>query len=333
MQPAQAMMLVLLATSMSRATAQESPLTRQPPLYIVSMMHAEDRIWFKENRARFTGHAQNLRKLTNRFHAHEAKLAFQPDWTFIQGAKQWDPGLFTGLLDRGMGVDAHTHARHGYTLEKVADMLKECGVPEVPVGNGHFNKTVLFGMNMFWAFSQPQKDTGKPYFEAICAYKDSSTGEVDRSAIVWRPRQSGDWHVHDPETPVVYIGGGPMGALKSFQQLEEMLRFRLPRVKPGYTNVMYWHDSLHNYGPSPMAANRIDQWDEFLTEVADPLAASGKIRWATFSEILDAYLALEGSGASALQPGEEIPQLLGPGHIGEAIPGPRANRRGRTARP
>jgi hypothetical protein len=315
-------MLVLLAVSMSRGTTQESVLKRQPPLYIVSMMHAEDRMWFKESRPRFTGHAENLRRLTNRFHAHGAKLAFQPDWTFIAGAEKWDPGLFTWLLDRGMGVDAHTHANHGYTLEKVADMLKACGVPQVRVGNGHFDKPVLFGMNMFWAFSQPQKETGKPYFEAICAYKDSTTGEVDRSQIVWRPRQSGDWHVHDPKTPVFYIGGGPMGALKSFVQLEEVLRFRLPRVEPGYTNVMYWHDSLHNYPRSRRAAERIEQWDRFLGEVIDPLAASGKVRWATFSEILDAYLALEQSGASALEPGDEIPQVLGPGHIDQSASGP-----------
>ena len=308
-------------------SAQPPKPTRRTPLYIVSMMHAEDRLWFRENEAKFTGHAQNLRMLTNRFSDHRAKLASQPDWTFIEGAEQWDPGLFTWLLDQGMGVDAHTHARNGYTLESVADMLKGNGVPQVRVGNGHFNKTVLFGTNMFWAFSQPQKQTGHPYFEAICAYKDSQTGEVDRSTVVWRPAQSGDWHVHDPSTPVCYIGGGPLGALKSFMQLEETLRFRAQRTKPGYINVMYWHDSLHNYGPSPQATQRIEKWDAFLGDVVDPLAAQGRVKWATFSEILDAYLALEASGLSALQPGDEIPQPLGPGHIGGPMPLPQGGRR------
>lgn len=316
-----------LVVGSNHVVAQPPKLTRRPPLYIVSMMHAEDRPWFMQDQARFTGHAQNLRTLANRFSSHGAKLAFQPDWTFIEGAEQWDPGLFTWLLDQGMGVDAHTHARNGHTLESVADMLKENGVPEVRVGNGHFNKPVLVGMNMFWAFSQPQKTTGHPYFEGICAYKDSQTGEVDRSTIVFRPAQSGDWHMHDPSTPVCYIGGGPMGALKSFVQLEEMLRFRAQRTKPGYINVMYWHDSAHNYGPSPQAAQRIDRWDAFLGGVVDPLVAGGAVRWATFSEILDAYLALEASGKSALQPGDEIPQPFGPGHIGGPTNLPPGNRR------
>jgi len=302
----------LAACLISTAVSAQPTRDRPAPLYIVSMMHAEDRPWFMHDQARFEAHAENLRALTDLFVDHGAKLAFQPDWTFIEGAKQWDPDLFTWMLNQGMGVDSHTHAKQGHTLESVAELLVGCGVPAVRIGNGHFNKRRLPGTNMFWAFSQLYGNTGEPYFEAICAYKDATTGEVDRSCTVWRPARVGDWHVHDPNSPVAYIGGGPMGALRSSQQLQEYLTWHLARVQPGRINVFYWHDSAHNYGPGPGGPRRIEDWDDFLTQTLDPLAAEGKVKWATFSEILDAHLALEASGNLGIAAGDTIPQLLGP---------------------
>lgn len=315
MHPIGAVGLVSLLLTAARVDAD--PPVRRPPLYIVSMMHAEDRPWYMHDQSRYEAHAGALRDLASVFADHGAKLAFQPDWTFVKGTQQWDPELFTWLLDQGMGVDAHTHAKQGWTLESVADLIAGTGVPDVRIGNGDFDKTTLVGTNMFWAFSQPQKDTGEPYFDAICAYKDSRTGEVDRAGIVWRPRQTGDWHVHDPETPVLYIGGGPIGALKSFAQLREQIQYRLKTVKQGYINVMYWHDPLAKYGQPQQAAQRIAGWEHFLGQEIDPLVASNRARWATFTEIADDYLALEASGASELGPGDAIPLLMGPAKIGD----------------
>jgi len=33
--------------------------------------------------------------------------------------------------------------------------------------------------------------------------------------------------------------------------------------------------------------------DQFLTEVVDPLVAAGKLQWATFSQIADAFIEWE----------------------------------------
>ena len=111
-----------------------------------------------------------------------------------------------------------------------------------------------------------------------------------------------------------------MGKLDSFDDLKAGLQMGLDAVQPGVINTMYWHDSVHNYGRAEKAEPRIDQWNRFLTEVIDPLVAEGKVQWATFSEMTDAYLALEADGSLALADSDEVEQLDSPHKYGNLNP-------------
>jgi len=295
---------------------QDAIPTSRPPLYVVSMMHAEAHPVFMSNRHVLRTHARGLRRLTRVFLDHGAKLAFQPDWTFVEGARKWDPGLFEWLLAQGMGVDSHTHGNQ-FTVEEVAEQIRDLVADPVDwrvrVGNGDFDRPRPRGMNFLWPFCQPWQDAVKPYLEAAVAYKNPATQDSDAAGIAWRPALFGDWHVHQPDTPIVYIGGGPLGPLRDdFTVLGQALEISRRHTRPGCINVLYWHDSLHQYSPPAVIEQRVEWWDEELTKTFDPLAAAGVIRWATFSEMLDAYLALEATPAFALQPGELIEEIDDP---------------------
>ncbi|MEA3401432.1 MAG: hypothetical protein U9R79_09365 [Armatimonadota bacterium] len=293
-------------------TTPEAPI----PLYVVSMMHAEDKQFFRNNRHALLTHARGLRELTGLFAAHGARLAFQPDWTFVEGVAKWEPELFDWLLEHGMGLDAHTHGTT-FTLEEVAEQIRACVSDaewRVRVGNGDFDRPRPRRANMFWPFARPWGADRTPYFDAVCAYKNPQTGVSDSAAVVWRPALHGDWHRHRSRVPLLYIGGGPLGALRhDFSVLSQALETGLSHRRRGCINVLYWHDSLHNYHSTPATAHRLQQWETALTNTFDPLVAQGKkIRWAAFSEIVDGYLELEGSPDFALQDGEVIEQISGP---------------------
>ncbi len=286
------------------------------PLYVVSMMHAEAKPFFVDDRQAFRTHARGLRRLAGVFSDHRAKLAFQPDWTFVAGAQKWDPELFEWLIAQGMGLDAHTHGNQ-FTVEEVAEQIRACVTEpvgwRVRVGNGDFNRPRPRGANFFWPFCRPWQDSRAPYLDAICAYKDAQPQDSDASGVVWRPALHGDWHVHDPTTPIVYIGGGPLGAVRGdFTVLQQAVEISLRHLRPGCINVLYWHDSLHQYHSTTAINKRVNKWEQALAETFDPLAAVGIVRWATFAEILDAYLELEASPQFALQPGEVIEQIDAP---------------------
>ena len=289
-----------------------------PPLYIVSMMHAEEQSFFLEDEAVFSEHARNLRALVEVFKRHGAKVAVQPDWTFIEGAKKWDPELFTWLIEQGMGVDAHAHATQ-VTVEDVARKLTECGVEQVRIGNGDFQKQRPQGANWVWPFARPGPD-GDPFFDALVAYKDVPTQTVDTASVIWRPATAGDWHVHNPDSPILYIGTGPMGQLRTFDDLRQGLDIALKHVRPGVVNTFHWHDSVHKYGRAEPAKQRTEQWDQFLGEVIDPLVRAGKVKWATFSEMVDAHLELEWEDELALEPGDIVPQIESPLKYGNLSP-------------
>ena len=54
-----------------------------------------------------------------------------------------------------------------------------------------------------------------------------------------------------------------------------------------------FHFTIHPGEFRGNPAHPFETIERFLTEVVDPLVASGQIRWATFSEMADAYRAWE----------------------------------------
>ena len=268
-----------------------------PPVYIVSMMHAEESLPFHQDETLFRNYADNLRQLSALLAAHGAKLDFGPDWTFIEGIKQWDPALLTDLLAAGHGVHTHAHETQ-FDLGAVNAKLLEAGLNENIVANGGFLQTGPGGTNWVGyqaAFTDFQNN---PLFQISVGYKNPQTQIADGTGVAFRPSQTGDWHVPDPQGPIIYIGSNmpdqqPGGGVLNFSTIRNWMNTILTQVDPNRVNTLYWHDSLHNYATCEVAAARMAQWEILLTEYLDPLVQEGRIQWRNFTEIGAIYTAVE----------------------------------------
>jgi len=268
----------------------------QPVLYVVSMMHAEDAINFMDLEVAFNTMAGPLQELDALFSEHGAKTDFGPDWTFILGVQAWGPTLLTDHLAAGHGLHTHAHET-SRSIKEVNDLLLEVGVSENRVANGGFKQEGPDGQNWVGYLAQQTDDSSQPLFTTAVAYKDADTQLSNGIGICFRPSTSGDWTVHDPEGPLWYIGSNALqsvgGGALDFDALRDWIDDRLANLDPSKVNTLYWHDSLHKYGQPAQASERIERWEQELTEYFDPLVADGKIVWKTFAEMSDVCQAHE----------------------------------------
>ncbi len=272
------------------------PVQETTPLYIVSMMHAEEQSFFLEE-AVYLQYANNIRNLKQVFNNHGAKIALQPDWTFIQGTVNFDPSLFADFQADGHGVDAHAHESH-FNIAAVHNMLDDAGVAGTIIANGGWNQ--IWNPNLTWAayLAHFTDDFGNQMFLAANAYKWPPTQEVDSLFTPIRPSFQDDWMVHDPDSPIVYIPGAPFNSKEianspHFHQLiQDAADHAIRGIVPGKINCLYWHDSVHNYS-GPNAQNRINDWDATLGSYFDAKVGSGEIVWANFSDMYQAYIDWE----------------------------------------
>jgi len=269
------------------------PVPEKTPLYIVSMMHAEEQPFFLQ-RDVYLPFAQNLKTLKQVFNEHGAKIALQPDWTFIQGTVNFSPTLFAEFQADGHGVDTHAHESVN-DLAAVHDMLDAAGVTGTIIANGGYTQD--WNPDLTWAayVAHFVDGDGNQMFLAANAYKWPPTQEVDSLFTPIRPSFTGDWMVHDPSSPIVYIPGAPANCKaieNDLNLLPAALDHALKGVVPGRINCFYWHDSVHNYG-GPPSQQRIDLWKTLLTNYFDPKVASGDLVWKNFSEMYQIYLDWE----------------------------------------
>jgi hypothetical protein len=115
-----------------------------------------------------------------------------------------------------------------------------------------------------------------------------------------------DFIHNDPDGPVVFLPEGQYdksnfasmrrsedagGDATYFEFLKESLYASLEAAEAGKVNV--FHFTIHPGEFRGNSRNPFEVIDTFLTEVVDPLVASGQVEWATFSEMADAYNAWE----------------------------------------
>ena len=187
------------------------PATTVTPLYIVSMMPADELSGYLDQTT-FLGYSAKLRKLEAIFNLHKAKIALQPDWSFITGEKEFDSTLFTDFQADGHGVDTRA-SETSHDLGEVHDLLDSTGITDTIVENGGFDKTWDTPPGGNWAayVAHFQTTGGQQMFFVSDGYRDPASGAVDALFTPIRPSLTGDWMVDDPSGPIVYISGGAVG--------------------------------------------------------------------------------------------------------------------------
>lgn len=267
------------------------------------LIHIEQDVTFDTAEDRWALRARVLTGLSGVLGAHGAKLGIQPDATFVQGARVWDPGWMGDRSVEGAGWSVHTHADDESDIGRAVR-----GAVDAFEGQ-HFSVTDLNGGFEAgdWA------DAAAAGMTSLTAYKDAASQAGLPLGYVqpWRPPDgSGDpeaFATHDPAGPLVYLPGSPVKEVDHPRYPEFVARVlsqALAHARPGYVNTWYFVLHVDRFGPDDpdgLAAYFEDgsferdlaEYDRMLTEVTDPLVDDGVLRYATPTEMADAATAWE----------------------------------------
>ena len=146
-------------------------------------------------------------------------------------------------------------------------------------------------------------------------WKNPQLQETDLSLVgvnPWRPSGGTDgvdftlFTQHDPNGAIVFLPEGQYdknnfaamrrsedagGDEAYFEFLKQSLYASLEAAQAGETNVFHFTIHPGEFRGDPQ--HPFEVIEKFLTEVVDPLVASGDVQWATFSQMADAYIATE----------------------------------------
>jgi len=266
----------------------------------------------------FDKHVQDIITVTQIVEAHGGHMTIQAQSPFTTVAIESGNTILADLASRGHEIALHFHedAHLGKNSESLG-VQQWCNVLKQEISlitqtSGVTGIRYWSGGNLY-----PQM-----YEAAACAelgvnsdWKNPQLQETDLSLVgvnPWRPAGGTDgvdftlFAQHDPNGKVVFLPEGQYdttnfaamrrsddagGDEAYFEYLKTQLYASLDAAQAGKTNV--FHFTIH---PGEFRGNPqhpFDVIEKFLTEVVDPLVASGQVRWATFSEMADAYAATE----------------------------------------
>jgi len=292
----------------------------------------------------FQRHADDIDLLAQIVEAHGGVMVFQAQSPFTTQAIALGNTLLADLAARGHEIALHFHedAHLGPNPEALppdqwcAVMKEEIGYIQQASGVEHVR--YWSGGNLYPHLLEAATCAG---LEVNSDWKNPHTQTTDLSLVgvhPWRPAGSPNgedvtaFATHDPNGAVIFLPEGQydqsnfasmrrsedMGGDEAyFEYLKTQLYASLEAAEPGKVNVFHFtvHPGEFRGGPNDEPFAVIDR---FLTEVIDPLVAEGRVQWATFSQMADAYIAWEQAqaGASSALP----PQPTTPSPTASASP-------------
>ena len=260
----------------------------------------------------FQRHVQYLYELAEVVERHGGKLVVQVQSPFTTCAAKFGSSILADLEARGHEIALHFHedAHLGKDPERLPPDIW-CAVMQEEIEFIH--QAGVVGPVRYWSGGNLYPDL---LVAAACAgleinsdWKDPHTQSSHELVIgvnPWRPAGGPNpddmsaFATHDPNGPVIYLPDGELtpthfrdkrrimaerGPAAWFEVLRDDLLRSLAAARPDRVNVH--HFTVH---PGEFSPELIDR---FLAEVVDPLVAQGKVRWATFSEMADAFIAWE----------------------------------------
>lgn len=262
--------------------------------------------------------AENIRTVAQIIQKHNGKMTVQAQSPFTDVVIKNNDSILKDLAAAGNEIALHFHedAHLGKNSETLpvnrwcAVMKEEIGLVEQASGVNNIR---------YWSGGNLYPDI----FEAAeCAglninsdWKNPQTQSTDISLTgihPWRPAGGSDGSSfdliseHDPDGPVIFLPEGlfdrenftsmrrseEAGSDQAyFEYLAQSLQASLEAAESGKVNV--FHFTVHPGEFRGQPAHPFEVIESFLTDVVDPLVASGRVRWATFSEMADEYSVWE----------------------------------------
>jgi hypothetical protein len=266
----------------------------------------------------FEHHVQDIQTVAGIIEEHGGKLTIQTQTPFTQVAIDTGNSILSDLAQRGHEIALHFHedAHLGPNPENLPvetwctvmreeiDLIQQAsGVDKIRYwsgGNlypGIFEAAACAGLEVNSDWKNPETQSTPLELTGLNPWRPAGgTDGTDLSLITQ----------NDPQGAVIFLPEGLYdrgnfasmrrsattgGDQAYFDFLAQSLRNSLAAAKPGRVSV--FHFTIHAGEFRGDIAQPFAVIERFLSEVVDPLVASGQVRWATFSEMADTYAAPE----------------------------------------
>jgi peptidoglycan/xylan/chitin deacetylase (PgdA/CDA1 family) len=263
----------------------------------------------------FKMHVGSIQTLAAIIEQHGGKLTVQAQTPFTRIAAENGNSILTDLQKRGHEIALHFHedahlgrqsenlpaATWAAVMREEMDLIRKAVGRELRIrywsgGNlfpGLLDAASAAGLDVMSDHKNPKKQETDPALLAIHPWRPAGGPAFDDVAAFVR---------HDPKGKIIYLPDGifadanfrarKQGSDADFLNfLTEGLELSLRAACKDRVNV--FHITLHpgELRGAPRAQFQIVA--TWLSKVIDPLVAAGKVKWASFSEMADAYIAWE----------------------------------------
>lgn len=266
----------------------------------------------------FDKHVSDILALTQIVEAHGGRMTIQAQSPFTTVAIESGNTILADLAARGHEMALHLHEdAHLGKNSSILNPQQWCNVMKQEISfitqaSGVSNIRYWSGGNLYPNIFEAAQCAG---LDVNSDWKNPQLQETDLSLVgvnPWRPSGGTDgvdftlFTQHDPNGAIVFLPEGQYdknnfaamrrsedagGDEAYFEFLKQSLYASLEAAQAGETNVFHFTIHPGEFRGDPQ--HPFEVIEKFLTEVVDPLVASGDVQWATFSQMADAYIATE----------------------------------------
>ncbi|MFA6002017.1 MAG: hypothetical protein WC828_07905 [Thermoleophilia bacterium] len=266
----------------------------------------------------FNRHVKDIRTLADIIHTHQGMMTVQAQTPFTSIAIKRGDTILADLAAAGNEIALHFHedAHLGSNADSLpsttwCDVMKE-EISLVRQASGVNNIRYWSGGNLYTGLLDAATCAGLDVNSDWKNPQEQKTASELIGVNPWRPAGASNgndvsrFSSHDPAGSVVFLPEGDYsrtdfgasgrsetsgGDEAYFQFLKESLMKSLASSRSDGVNVFHFTVHPGEFRGDPQHPYEVI--NRFLTEVVDPLVASGQVRWATFSQMADAFSAWE----------------------------------------
>lgn len=262
-------------------------------------------------------HAANLRLLGEMAERHGGALTIQTQTAFTTMAIGRGDPILADLAARGHEIALHFH--EDAHLGKRDDLLPVETWAAVMAEEISFIRALGAPPVRYWSggnlYPGVLEAGARAGLDVLGDYKNPNTQQSDSLVLgvhPWRPATGPiegnmtGFARHDPAAPVVYLPSGRFsrtdyaGARRSpemggdagyFEFLRRSIAESQAAATPDRVNVFHFTMHPGEFQDGPTDPHRVVE--QFLVDTIDPAVRAGTLRWATYSQMADAFRAWE----------------------------------------
>jgi acetyl esterase/lipase len=266
----------------------------------------------------FERHVQDTLAVARIVEGHGGRMTVQAQSPFTQVAIERGNTILRDLEARGHEIALHFHedAHLGRDPERLP-VQAWCAVMQEEISyiqRAGAQKKIRYwsGGNLYTGIVEAASCAG---LDVMSDWKNPRTQRTDLSLVgvhPWRPAGGpsetdlSKFATHDPNGKIIFLPEGAYDPEKFkdknaiiarggdqawFEVIREALERSLESAKADRVNVFHFTVHPGEFRGDPTRPFGVIE--DFLTNVVDPLVKAGKVRWATFSQMADEFIAWE----------------------------------------